>query len=666
MTITEITVPMCTVCLNMIVKNESKIILRLFDSVLPLIDTYCICDTGSTDDTVNMIKTYFDEKNIPGKVVFEPFKNFCYNRNFALQSAVGMSDYLLFMDADMILEIKQFDKKILGKADTYHLLQGNDSFYYQNVRIVKNNGLYSYAGVTHEYINTPPNSTLASISKNMLFIRDIGDGGAKSDKFDRDIRLLTEGIKDEPSNVRYYFYLANSYYDHGDHDLAIDIYKKRIEMGGWNQEVWYSYYRIGLCHKHKGNMSAAIYSWMNGYDYLPERLEGLYEIINHYRNISKHKLCYKFYQFALDVLKKNDNIDGYLFLHKDVYSFQILYEFSIIALYVGIKNINNEVVSIFNNCPHNHVLNNLFSNMKFYKDILTPIKTINLDSKININVNNVNTDFLSSSSCLIKNPNQPGYIMNARYVNYYITPGGSYLNCDKHIITVNKYVELDPQLNVISEKLFDNVFNHRRYIGVEDIKIFYDQHIKKMLFIGTGFHTNNNIGIVCGDYDNKQDVLVANEATSGFSKESCEKNWVYVNYKNETHIVYKWNPLQICKMDENSKQIHIVETNELPKIFSHARGSSCGFSYKNEFWFLVHLVSYENPRHYYHVMVVFDENMKLQRYSAPFKFEGESIEYSLSIVVEDERVLVNYSTWDRTTRIGVYDKKYIDSILKYN
>jgi tetratricopeptide (TPR) repeat protein len=629
-----------------------------------------------------MIQTYFNEKKIPGKVVFEPFKNFCYNRNFAMQSAIGMSDYLLFMDADMMLEIKQFDKKILGKADTYHLLQGNDSFYYQNVRIVKNNGLYSYAGVTHEYINTPANSTLASISKNMLFIRDIGDGGAKSDKFERDIRLLTQGIKDEPSNVRYYFYLANSYYDHGDHDLAIDIYKKRIEMGGWNQEVWYSYYRTGLCHKHKGNMPAAIYSWMNGYDYLPERLEGLYEIINHYRNSSKHKLCFNFYQLAQNILKKNDNIDGYLFLHKDVYSFQILYEFTIIALYVGIKNINNEVVTILNTCPHHHIVSNLFSNMKFYKDVLVPINTINLDSKININVNNVNTDFLSSSSCLIPNPHKPGYIMNVRYVNYYITSGGSYINCDKHIITVNKYVELDPQLNVISEKIFENVFNDRRYIGVEDVKIFYESNNNesnnnesnnnesnindgKFLFIGTGFHANNNIGIVCGDYDNKQDILLANEATSSFSKEGCEKNWVYVNYKKETHIVYKWNPLKICKMDEDSKQIHIVETKELPKIFSHVRGSSCGFSYKNEIWFLVHLVSYENPRHYYHMMVVFDENMNLQRYSAPFKFEGDPIEYSLSIVIEDERVLVNYSTWDRTTRIGVYDKKYIDSIIKY-
>jgi tetratricopeptide (TPR) repeat protein len=612
-----------------------------------------------------MIKTYFNAKNIPGKVVFEPFKNFCHNRNFALQSAVGMSDYLLLMDADMMMEIKQFDKTILSKADTFHVLQGNDSFYYQNVRIIKNNGLYSYVGVTHEYINTPPNSKTAGVEKNMLFIKDIGDGGAKTDKFERDIRLLTEGLKSEPSNVRYHFYLANSYHDHGDYALAIDIYKKRISMGDWNQEVWYSYYRIGLCHKHMGNMPAAIYSWMNGYDYLPDRLEGIYEIIHHYRNESKHKLCFHFYQLALNILNQTKNVDGYLFLHKDVYSFQLLYEFTIIALYVGIKNINKEVVAILNNCPHHNIVANLFSNMKFYKDILTPIKTINLDSKINININNENIDFLSSSSCLIKNPNQSGYIMNMRYVNYYITPGGSYINCDKHIITSNKYIELDADLNIVTEKLFNTVFNNRRYIGVEDVKIFYDKNNDKMLFIGTGFHENNCIGIVCGDYDVYKGMLLSNEVTSGFSKEGCEKNWIYVNYKNETHVIYKWNPLQICKMDEERKQINIVETKELPRIFSNVRGSSCGFSYKNEIWFIVHLVSYENPRHYYHMMVVFDENMKLQRYSAPFKFEGDPIEYSLSIVVEDKRVLINYSTWDRTTRIGIYDKKYIDSLINY-
>jgi hypothetical protein len=65
------------------------------------------------------------------------------------------------------------------------------------------------------------------------------------------------------------------------------------------------------------------------------------------------------------------------------------------------------------------------------------------------------------------------------------------------------------------------------------------------------------------------------------------------------------------------------------------------------------------------MIAVFDENMQLLRYTAPFKFEGEPIEYCLSVVVEDDRVLLNFSSWDRSTKLGVYDKEYIESLLKY-
>ena len=58
-----------TICLNMIVKNESKIIFRLLETVLPIIDTYCICDTGSTDMTKELIKEFFDVRCIEGKVL---------------------------------------------------------------------------------------------------------------------------------------------------------------------------------------------------------------------------------------------------------------------------------------------------------------------------------------------------------------------------------------------------------------------------------------------------------------------------------------------------------------------------------------------------------------------------------------------------------------------
>ena len=113
-----------TLCLNMIVKNESKIITRLLDSVLSIIDCYCICDTGSTDNTIEIIEDFFKSKNKYGKVVKEPFKNFCHNRNVSLQACLGMSEYILLLDADMVLEVNNFDKTILN-MQKYKIRLGN-------------------------------------------------------------------------------------------------------------------------------------------------------------------------------------------------------------------------------------------------------------------------------------------------------------------------------------------------------------------------------------------------------------------------------------------------------------------------------------------------------------------------------------------------------------
>jgi tetratricopeptide (TPR) repeat protein len=676
-----------TLCLNMIVKNESKIITRLLTCVLPIIDSYCICDTGSTDNTIELIETFFKDKNIPGKIVFEPFKNFAHNRNFALKSCLGMSEFILLLDADMFLDVKDFKKEMLTNYDNFYILQGNENFYYQNVRIVRNNGLYSYVGVTHEYINTPPNSRHFLFSKNELFILDIGDGGSKSDKFERDIRLLTQGLIDEPNNERYYFYLANSYHDNGNFEKAIEIYQKRIDVKGWNQEVWYSHFKMGDCYKYLGKINDAICCWLSSMECLPERLESIHEIMNYYRDKGKNKLVGQFYKLAKEILDKKIFRDDYLFLHNDVYTYKIYYEYTICAFYLGVKNINDEIIEILNHSNDSSVNNNLFQNMKFYKHILIPKHIYVFDDKINIQINGENTEFLSSSSCLIHkkqkqddNQDEGKYLMNMRYVNYYITENGSYINCEKNIITANKFVELDKDFKIINIKCFDIDFDNRQYIGVEDVKIFNDIGSDNILFIGTTLHKNNFLGLVSGQYNIKQ-KLIHDEINQNFCQSQCEKNWVYVDYDNSTHIIYKWYPLQICKLKEDSKNIEIIKNINMPRIFSHARGSSCGFKYskqtintngnititykEDEIWFVVHFVSYETPRNYYHMIVVLNENMQLLRYSAPFKFEGEPIEYCLSIVVEDKRVLLNYSTWDRTTKIAVYDKEYVEGLLKY-
>jgi tetratricopeptide (TPR) repeat protein len=688
-----------SLCLNMIVKNESKIITRLLDSIFSIIDCYCICDTGSNDDTVELIETYFLNKQIPGKIVVEPFQNFAYNRNFALKSCLGMSDFVILLDADMTINTTHFDKNILASYDSGTILQGNEHFYYLNKRIVRNNGLYNYVGVTHEYIDTPPDNKNYDFKKNELFINDIGDGGSKSNKFERDIKLLLNGIRDEPNNVRYHFYLANTYKDSGKFQEAIEYYEKRIKFGGWKDEVWQSMYRIGLCYKDMNNIKSAIYYWLNAHDLFPERIENLYQIIKHYRESGKQKLAYQFYKMALQELDKNDNRDFYLFLENDVYTYKLYYEYTVIAYYIGIKNIDNEFLKIVNTKNIDESLYiNMLTNFIFYAKKLEPTSLIDVTNELNIKLNGELTKFRSSSSCLI--PSKDGYLVNVRYVNYYITQSGSYENCDKYIATLNKTLVFTRDFQVKDAKIFELNFEDRRYIGVEDVRIFEDIKTSQILFTGTGFHQDYKIGIVCGNYDTESDKLIPTEVKCSFNDSHCEKNWVFVDYNNSTHMIYNWHPLQICKLNEEKTVLNLVTTKEMPEFFSHIRGSTCGFTYykkivfeghrdsnsdsnsnsdghgdsdkiqlqiyEKEIWFIGHLVSYQNPRHYYHIIMIFDENMNLLRYSAPFKFEGTPIEYCLSMIVEEDRVIINYSCWDRTTKIAIYDKKYIDSIVNVN
>uniref|UniRef100_A0A6C0JZN8 Glycosyltransferase 2-like domain-containing protein n=1 Tax=viral metagenome TaxID=1070528 RepID=A0A6C0JZN8_9ZZZZ len=656
-----------TLCLNMIVKNESRTIQRLLDSVLPIIDTYCICDTGSTDNTMDIIREYFKDKGIPGRLLSEPFQNFSYNRNFSLQACRGLSDYILFLDADMILDIiKQFDKSMLKQYDFFYLLQGNDSFYYRNIRIVKNNGLYKYVGVTHEYIEFPKPSKSFSFNKKDLFIKDIGDGGAKHNKFQRDICLLKNGILEDPKNVRYHFYLANSYYHVKDYNEAIHMYKKRIELGGWKEEVWYSYYRIGICYKCMNRFPDALSYWLEGYDYYPERLEGIYEIIKHYRIIGKHKIGIKFYNLAKEILDKHLDRNQYLFLNANIYAYKIYLEYTILACYNNIININHEVIQVLN---HSNVddYRCLLSNMKFYKNILQHQSVYRFNHCMNRIIYDKNQCFTSSSSCMIPNPYSNGYVMNIRYVNYHIQPEGKYsLQDNNHMITINKWIELDDLFNKKVETWMELVLDGKLYMGVEDVRLYYDNYKQQLLYIGSGF-PNHKRRVVSGEYNIKQRTLDVHEQTQTFHPSSCEKNWVFVDYNEETHIIYDWHPVRICKVVNH--EIQVVVTKPTPKMFSQIRGSTCGFIYKtdkvHEIWFVNHMVSVESTRHYYHIISVFDSNMNLIRYSAPFKFEGDTVEYCLSIIVEDDRILMNYSTWNKTTNIGVYDKTYIDNVLIY-
>lgn len=200
----------------------------------------------------------------------------------------------------------------------------------------------------------------------------------------------------------------------------------------------------------------------------------------------------------------------------------------------------------------------MLNNFKFYSQALKPKTLIDFSNELNLMLGSELTKFRSSSSCLIPNKNKDGYLLNVRYVNYFITPSGCYENCDKHITTVNKFVELSKDLLVKDAKLFDMNYEDRRYVGIEDVRIFEDIETSQILFIGTGFHKDNKIGIVNGNYNINDSKLLHTEIKCSFNQSECEKNWVFVDYKDSTHIVYNWSPLQICKLNEEKTILNLI------------------------------------------------------------------------------------------------------------
>ena len=638
---------MVSICLNMIVKNESKIIQRLLESVLPIIDTYCICDTGSTDDTVQIIETFFKNK-VPGKVIFKEFVNFGFNRTYALEQAKGMADYLLFLDADMVLEINNdFDKNDLVK-DVYCISQGNDSFRYYNTRLVSTKVGCKVVCPTHEYYDIQ--SGASSQNLDTLFIRDIGDGGSKGDKYKRDIQLLLKGIQDEPDKCRYYFYLANSYFDIADFENAIVYYQKRIVLKNWAEEVFYSWYRLGFCYQKLDDQTKMISSWLSAYQALPCRAESLYEIIKHYRILGNNELCNLFYKMAKDIEYPTKCS---LFIHKDVYDYKLLEEYTIFGYYVGARNLHNEMFKLMKLKPKNE-LYGVFNNYKFYQKVLVADKVIHLNSaepEFKRSFFGTEYSFVASTPSIV--PVYYGYIINLRFVNYKIKPDGSYPYY-KNIISINKQLVLLDSFDIIDSKEVFDCREDRYYIGTEDIKLF--EFNDTIMFTGTGFHKNNKLGIVMGEYHSS-----VTDLTTQLQCE-CEKNWVFIP-GDILKMVYKWYPLTIGEVVDND--LVITETKEMPQLFSMARGSTNGFLFEGEIWFLVHYVHQTPgaPRHYYHSFVVFDQNMELLRYSIPFKFTTGEIEYTTGLVVEESRIIVTHSVWDRESYIRIYNKDYINGLF---
>ena len=728
-----------TICLNMIVKNESKVIRRMLESVVDLLDSYCICDTGSTDNTIEIIETFFLEHNIPGMIIHEPFRDFGYNRTVALEACTkipnGKANFILLMDADMVLSrdpiltVSELKSRLV-RFRAFLVYQGTDTYHYKNVRIVKNNLGITYWGVTHEYVKMPEDlkhTPYGSFTVSELFIRDIGDGGSKSDKFQRDIRLLQQGLIDLPNNDRYTYYLANSYRDNGDTQLAIETYQKRIDIGGWVEEVWQSNYAMGCCYQKMDNMPCAIFTWLDGYHLYGNRIENLYEIVQYYRKLGKNELAYQFYQMADEARTKHVGNHDHLFTQKDVYDYKLDYEFSILGYYCNPKqkDLSRVCMKVIQySSLEDSMYKNVLSNYKFYAPDLAryalPMCNNNTEALSNIGrevMGGFMGEYVSSTPSMCIDAKTGDLVICVRYVNYRINDEGGYEGYagggqtqigTKNVIARFSGVTGDYEKKwtlkgmprkgggdevVEYEMIGDSTYNDGRYQGLEDVRLFsYD----KYLGMGGGagrliYNANRGLDGVAKKPPSPHDEsiitvehgwLIYDNTDSQYrcantkmlkyplANPTLEKNWVLfgaeVGGRIHLKCVYSWRPLvlgTICPTAGTFTETHRFEEKSLPYFFKNVRCSTCGVKVGTEIWFIGHLVSYEDRRYYYHIMIVLDgTTLELKKYTTLWTFNKEKVEYTLGMVFfpEYQRFLIGYSLMDRETKYMMVSKHIFD------
>ena len=154
---------------------------------------------------------------------------------------------------------------------------------------------------------------------------------------------------------------------------------------------------------------------------------------------------------------------------------------------------------------------------------------------------------------------------------------------------------------------------------------------------------------------------------------NIEKNWTLYKCSNRTDgpssdelkIVYKWHPFTTYEIARNSL-LTSKDVHESPRFFEHLRGSTNGISVGSETWFICHAVSYDERRHYYHILVAIDaESGEVKRWTRFFTFDGQPVEYILGFVYDEmtSEFLLGYSTMDRTAEFKKVSKGIFESMF---
>jgi tetratricopeptide (TPR) repeat protein len=650
-----------SLCLNMIVKNEGERMARCLRSALPYVKAVCICDTGSTDDTKDVIERVCKANDVPFTIAEAPFIDFSQARNAAFAAAktangtiLPWCQFALLMDADMELVVDDADELMGLRADApgFNMMQKGGSVSYANRRIVNLDlALPLYMGVTHEYIDAPD----AGMITGSRFI-DHADGSNRKDKYQRDADLLEKALKTDPTNGRYIYYLANTYMDWGKYPKAALMYQQVIDLNGWDEEVHSAMMRLAECHHEMKRYPEYVSTMLQAYNFRPSRTEPLYSLAKYYREKGDNPSAILFAKQGMKKPRPND----LLFVNDFVYEHGLRYEYSIAGAYdESERNSAFQVtddLALDSSCPEAYRKQSRW-NLYFHTKPLSAYCPSFVDKKI---------EFDAPIGYTAMNPSVEecnGILKcNIRCVNYRIDEHGRYMigpkECnDAPIDTRNFLCSLDANLDIIKSR---EILWHRppakfpQVTGLEDIRLYrskgdmwFSACVREQASNGTCQQLRGKLV-----YDMDDQFMLVRDDSPMSGEATIEKNWMPMPTSDVSHqdFVYRLDTIRHIGGDTfqtvHPTKLHIGDIS----------GSSQLLPFRHGFICVVHEASTDptGKRTYWHRFAWFNHDGELRRLSLPFVFLDRQIEFcaGLSYHPDHKHLLISYGVRDEEAHIA--------------
>lgn len=320
-----------TVCLNMIVRNEARVIERCLNSVMKFIDHWVIVDTGSTDGTQELVRRCM--RNMPGALIERPWVDFAHNRSEGLEFARGKADYVFVIDADEVLVRDHDFARPQLIHDAYYLKIRSGPVTFWRMQLFRNDPGWRYQSAVHEYLIVPETATNERLHGLWIDSHTDGSRAAQPGVYQRDVEQLLRAHEEAPNDSRTIFYLAQSYTAAGEPELALKYYQRCVEIGGWPEEVWLALFQIAETKQQlQREWPEALAAYLDAYQFRPSRAEPLYRIAVNYRWQGAFHLAHLFLQQAVAIPYPEQD---YLFVEERLYRYLIKMALATCCYHIG-------------------------------------------------------------------------------------------------------------------------------------------------------------------------------------------------------------------------------------------------------------------------------------------------------------------------------------------